>query len=301
MKPPIDEPEWMLRKERGNQFLLRTMTILSLGLGRRVSRTLVYAIALYFLLASPAARKSSGRYLQMILGRQAGWSDLYRHFLYFASTIHDRVYLVNDRHENFQIRNFGAEHLHATNSNGCGVLLLGAHFGSFEVMRSVARVKPDLKVCMAMYPENAKRITKALAAINPNAVQDIVSLGKLDAILTLHGKLNSGYMVGILADRSVGQGDCLLRPFLGQLAPFPIGPFRLAAMLRKPVYFMSGQYQGGNRYDVHFELLTDFSDISQDRQVCATTILEKYVELLETNCRNAPLNWFNFFDFWKPQ
>jgi predicted LPLAT superfamily acyltransferase len=26
---------------------------------------------------------------------------------------------------------------------------------------------------------------------------------------------------------------------------------------------------------------------------------QRYVERIEYHCRNAPYNWFNFYDFWK--
>jgi predicted LPLAT superfamily acyltransferase len=29
--------------------------------------------------------------------------------------------------------------------------------------------------------------------------------------------------------------------------------------------------------------------------------VERFAAVLEQHCRAAPYNWFNFFDFWKPQ
>jgi predicted LPLAT superfamily acyltransferase len=296
-----ETPEWMRRKERGNMFWLRVMRWLSLFFGRRLSRSVVYLIALYFLLAVPAARKTSRTYLGRSLGPHVTWIDVYRHFLAFASTIHDRVYLINDRHDLFDIRAFGTEALHDAHAAKAGLLLFGAHLGSFEVLRSLARDKPGLKVCMAMYPENARQINSALAAINPNAQQDIIALGKIDAILAIHHKLEEGAMVGILADRAAGPDQYVSMPFLESSARFPTGPFRMAAMLRRPVYFMTGLYRGGNRYDVHFELLADFSQTSAlGRDAVVREILAKYVATLERYCQEAAFNWFNFYDFWEP-
>jgi predicted LPLAT superfamily acyltransferase len=297
-----DTPEWMQRKERGNLFVLRFMSWLSLTLGRRLSRTVVYGIALYFLLAVAPARRASRSYLERCLQRRATWADLYRHFLSFASTVHDRVFLLNEHHGLFEVRSFGTESLHARHARQEGLLLFGAHLGSFEVMRALARDAPRLKVCMAMYPENARQINSALAAINPLAMQEIIPLGKLDAILAIHSKLKQGAMVGLLADRAVGPGDYVSLPFLGAPARFPTGPFRMAAMLKHPVYFMTGLYRSGNGYDVHFELLADFSaGATTPREATQQQLMENYVTALERHCRAAPYNWFNFFDFWEPE
>ena len=74
----------------------------------------------------------------------------------------------------------------------------------------------------------------------------------------------------------------------------------MAAMLKRPVIFMTGLYLGGNRYDVHFETLADFSAVRRDARADAVqAALTRYVALLDQYCRIAPYNWFNFFDFWQ--
>lgn len=300
-KPSGESPEWLRRKERGSHFWLRVMRWLSLTLGRRLSRTVLYGIALYFVLAASAARKASQAYLARILGRPATWLEVYRHILTFSSTIHDRVYLLNNRHDLFDIRISGAESLHALHAGNHGFFLFGAHLGSYEVLRTLVRDHPELKVCSVMYPENARQVNSALAAINPHVMQDIIALGQPDSMIAIHHKLKEGAMVGILADRAVGPDQYISLPFLGSPARFPTGPFRMAAMLRRPIYFMAGLHQGGNRYDIEFELLSDFSAPTSpaERDAEVREALEKYVRALERHCQSAPFNWFNFYDFWE--
>jgi hypothetical protein len=110
----------------------------------------------------------------------------------------------------------------------------------------------------------------------------------------------------MLADRTLPGGDgarsrTVRIPFLGQPAPFPDGPFRLAAMLRRKVVFMAGLYRGGRDYDMRFAELADFSALPPGptaRDAAIRQALEDYVRMLESLCRDAPYNWFNFFDFW---
>lgn len=303
MSQAPDTPAWMRQRERGSRFWLRIMSTLSCALGRRCSRLVLYGIAAYFLLFGGRARAASRAYLTRSLGRAPGWREQYRHVLGFASTIHDRVYLLRDRFDDFHIELSGTEALHQQCDRGQGALLFGAHLGSFEVLRSIARNRPGLQVSMAMYPENARQINQALQAINPQAQQDIIELGTLEAMLNVHRRLEEGALVGILADRAAGPDQYLQRPLLGALARFPSGPFRMAVMLRHPVYFMAGLYLGGNRYRVHFELLEDFSapaarDARPAREQQIAALLDKYVAALEQHCRAYPFNWFNFYDFW---
>ncbi|WP_062789628.1 acyl-CoA synthetase [Aquitalea pelogenes] len=292
-------PQWMRQQERGSRFWLRIMSALSCWLGRPCSRLVLYGIAMYFVLFGGKAVQASRRYLARSLGRPARWRDVYRHVLSFASTIHDRVYLLRDRFDVFEIDLSGAEALHRHQEGGQGLLLFGAHLGSFEVLRAMARFRPDMQVSMAMYPENARQINQALHAINPALAPDIIPLGTMDAMLKVHARLEEGALVGILADRAAGPDEYLSRMLLGAPARFPSGPLRMAAMLKQPVYFMAGIYLGGNRYRVHFELLEDFSTVGRARREAAMqSLLDKYVAALERHCRAYPYNWFNFYDFW---
>lgn len=296
-----EAPEWLRHKERGSMFWLGMMRRLSLLFGRRLSRSVLYGIALYFVFAVPAARKASRAYLGRVLRRPPTWRDQYRHILTFASTIHDRIYQLNNRHDLFDVRIAGADPLHALTAASEGCFLFGAHLGSFEMLRSIARDNTGLRVCVAMYPENARQLNDALTAINPGVMLDVIALGHLDTMLAIHHKLQQGAMIGILADRASGPDKYIELPFLGTPARFPTGPFRMAAMLRRPVFFMAGLYRGGNRYDIQFELLSDFSGprpASRDDEV--RPIMTKYVAALERHCQAAPYNWFNFYDFWKP-
>jgi len=293
-------PDWLRRQERSNLLILKLMVWISLNLGRRVGRLVLYGISFYYVLFAPFARRASRDYLQRALGRWAEWSDGFRHVLSFASTIHDRVYLLNNRFDLFDIQIQGAEALHAALARQPGALLIGAHFGSFEVLRAVGRGREGLKVAMLMYEENARKINTTLEAINPEATTDIISLGRLESMLEARDKLDQGYLVGLLADRGLDDDTTLEYEFLGSPAPFPLGPFRLAAMLRRPVFFMVGIYLGGNRYQIHFEPLADFSQVTPaTRDTAMRAAQAAYVARLEAYCRLAPYNWFNFYDIWQ--
>ena len=295
-----DRPDWMRERERSHALFLKLMVWISLTFGRRLGRVVLRGIALYFVLFAPRARRASRGYLARALGRYANWRDGYLHVLSFASTIHDRVYLLNDRFDAFDIEVHGAEALDEVLRQKTGTLLVGAHLGSFEVLRAMGRDRAGLRVAMLMYEQNARKLNATLAAINPKALQDIIPLGRLESMLEVRDKLDAGYVVGMLADRSLG-GDAMQEAqFLGQSAAFPVGPWRLAVMLRRPVFFMTGLYLGGNRYSLHFEPLADFSDVGRgERDADIAVAVQRYADCLTRYCRQAPYNWFNFFDFWQ--
>ena len=294
-----NDAEWLTRRERGSSGLLRLMVRVSLGLGRPLSRAALYPIVLYFFLFAPDSRHWEQRYLRLALGREPTARDRFRHLLCFATAIHDRVFLINDREDLFDISVDGADVIAAQLGTGKGAFLVGSHMGSFEVVNTVGKRHPGLHIVMAMYERNARKIGATLAAINPAAKPDIIALGRLDAMLQIAERLDGGSCVGVLADRTLGAEPMQDVMLLGEPARLPTGPMRTAAVLGCAVIFMLGLYRGGNRYNVVFAPVADFSNVPAGARAAAVhAAIDRYAALIERYCRSDPHNWFNFYDFW---
>jgi predicted LPLAT superfamily acyltransferase len=295
---PLDD--WTRHRERGSMVMLRMMSWISRRLGRRVARIVLHGIVLYFLAFAPRARAPMRVYLRRALGREPRLADLYRHLLCFATTVHDRVYLLRDEFDHFAITLSGEHHLAECDARGDGAFLMGSHLGSFEATRALGRSRPGVRVAMAMYEQNTRRLNAVLAALNPGLTPDIIPLGTLDSMLQVSARLDAGVFVGVLGDRSFGPERYERVDFLGAPAWFPTGAMRAAALLRRPVLFMAGLYRGGRRYHIVFEPLADFSGVSRgEREQRVREAVRRYAALLEQYCRSDPYNWFNFFDFWQ--
>lgn len=294
-------PEWVARKERSNTLAIRIIVWIALTLGRRVARLFLYPICLYFLLFAGEARTASRQYLRKVLGREPRLLDGYRHIHTFASTILDRVFLLNGRYDKLDVRVHRDDATQSMLSQKKGCILLGAHFGSFEIMRAYADAINGPPANVVMYEENARKLNTVLHAINPDLAQQVIGLGKVDSMLKVEQALQRGEFIGILADRGLEMGGASVSlDFLGEPAKFPTGPLRMACILKCPVFLMVGVYRGGKRYDLYFEELADMSTLenSKRKEVLQQT-LQRYVAGIERHCLDAPYNWFNFYDFWK--
>ena len=294
-------PEWVDRPERSNLPALRFIVWVALTLGRRAARLFLYPICLYFFIFAGEARAASKRYLRKVLGREPRIGDGFRHIHTFAATILDRVFLLNGHFDKFDVRAHLDDAAQTIIDNKQGCILFGAHLGSFEVTRAYAHEMQAPPANMVMYEENARRLNSVLHAINPDLAQRVIALGKVDSMLKVEQALQRGELIGILADRGLERGGASVRcDFLGEPAKFPTGPLRMAYLLKCPVLLMVGAYRGGNRYDLYFEQLADMSarqGIPRDEVL--RQALQHYVSGIERHCRNAPYNWFNFYDFWK--
>jgi predicted LPLAT superfamily acyltransferase len=303
---PATAAAWAAERERSSAGLLKLMSWIAVRCGRRVSRGVLHLISAYFVLFAPAARRASARYLARVHGRPARWREVYAHVYCFAATILDRVYFLRRETGWLQLTLHGQDMIDNILAEGQGAFLVGAHVGSFEALRASGQDRPDLRIAMVMYPDNARKINAALAAIAPDAVPDIIALGRPQAMLQIRERLAEGALVGMLGDRTLhaesNRGQPVRLPFLGDEVEFSDGPFRLAELLRQRIVFMVGLYLGGSRYEVRLEPLADFRERpvdAADREARIRAALADYVRRLESLCREQPCNWFNFHDFWR--
>jgi predicted LPLAT superfamily acyltransferase len=285
---------------------MRLMAWIAVTLGRPVARLLLHPIAAYFLLsAPPGMRRATAEYLRRALGRPPRLRDHYRQLHAFASTVLDRVYLVRGGTDRFELEIRGEENVDAALADGRGAVLVGAHLGSFEVLHALSESRPGLRVAMVMYPHNARMLHTVLQAVAPDFELGIIPIGQPGSTLAIRDWLDAGGLVGMLGDRlpppGTARGQTMRLPLLGAPATFSDGPLRVAQLLRRRVLFMVGLYRGGRRYELRWIPLADFRDPPREpaaREAQLRQAQQAFVAQIEALCREAPYNWFNFYDFW---
>lgn len=290
---------WTRQAERGSPFLVWLIGWITLKIGRWAARPLLYPITLYFFLTAREQRRASRQFLSRVRERPAGWWSVLRHIHCFACTILDRVYFVAGDYRRFELSMHGVDAALEQVAERRGCLLLGAHLGSFEVMRMLGMIDDRVEVKVLMYEEHNATITNLIYSLNPHFSESIIPIGGLDSLLRVHECLGRGELIGMLGDR-IAENDRTTRcRFFGREATFPAGPMLLASVLGVPVQLFFGLYLGNNRYALHFELFADEVTIrrtNRDEDVQAWT--QRYADRLEHYARLAPYNWFNFYDFW---
>jgi predicted LPLAT superfamily acyltransferase len=291
---------WLEQRERGGLFAMRTAARVLLGVGHAFGRLLLYPVCLYFVVFSRRSHTASRDYLGRVLGRPAGLRDVARHYLTFARTLQDRVYFLAGRTAEYDIEQHGAEAVELALGKGKGCLLLGAHIGSFEVLRVVGTRERKLPVNVLLYPDNAASTEAVVAELCPELKQRVIPAGRPDTLLRVRECLQRGEIVGVLGDRALRAERNARCGFLGAVAKFPQGPLLIASILETPVVLFFGLYLGGRRYALHFEPFADTVELCRgERAAALQPWIERYAARLEHYCRHAPYNWFNFYDFWR--
>jgi predicted LPLAT superfamily acyltransferase len=299
----VTDDTWLNQRERGTLLLIRLTIRLATMFGRRAVRPLVVMIALWYRLFDRRAVRASRDWLRRVHGREPGFWAIYRHIRTFAQVTLDRVFLVTGRTKAFTFSRTGHENLVAQLRTGRGAVLLGAHLGSFEAMR-LGGVEDRITIQVLGHFANAKMVNALLTQLNPDHAATVIHLGDdpVGVMARVRARIEAGDFVALLGDRTGLNDRTTTASFLGQEARFPSGPFLLASLLHCPVYLVFGIYREPNRYDLFCEPFAERLELPrQNRQGALQAAVQRYADRLAEHARNAPDNWFNFYDFWSPQ
>lgn len=293
-------PGWDERGERGSLAGLLFVRRLALSLGRPAARLALYPAVLWYLIRAREEQRHVRDFLRRVLPRRPRLRDVARTYWNFGAVTLDRVFLLSGRDSALDVRVHNAESLLALHRRRSGAILAGAHLGSFEAMRALGLRREGLRIRILQYVDQSPRVTGLLAELDSGQADAIIPLGSVDVLLDVSDAIGAGEFVAMLPDRvKPADSRTIACEFLGGTAQFAAGGFEAALILGCPVLFVAGLYHGGNRYDLHFELLNEGAQpvrAARSREV--ERLVRGYARCLERYARAAPHNWFNFYPYW---
>jgi len=296
---------WSKLAEKGSLIGLRSVLLIYKLAGRRITNLLLYPIITYFYIFSSTAKNASKQYLGNLNAITGEKQSSIKHFFSFGQSAFDKLSVWNDDIKIDQI-NFPTRPLFIENmAQKKGGVIFTAHLGNIEIARALSQFDPKVKINAIVFSQNAQKFNSILEKISPSYRLTMIEVTSMDLTLAmvLKDKVDAGEFIIIVADRtSTSQpGRSTKAMFLNKEADFPQGPFILASLLQCPAYFMLCLKEPHNKYRMVFELFSDNMYLKRkDRDKQLTLYTQKYANLLEQYCQEYPLQWFNFFDFWKP-
>lgn len=302
---------WASLSERGSHWGLRIMFGTYRLLGRRAFVWLLRPVIVYFYLSNRNARQSSLAFLRRVHFEDGGKSgkrtptryDSFRHFLSFGEALGDKVgaWLGEIDPDSIVLRD--ADSFEALHRAGRGAVLIGCHLGNMEVTRAMATQIPDLRITALVHTHHSKNFMRLMQRVAPQSTLSILQTTEITptTAILLSERVARGEFVVIAGDRTPVSRSSRVSwvSFLGRPAPFPQGPYILAGLLECPV-LLAFCVKRGREHHLSFELFSEGMSLPRhDRAVWAEGWARRYAARLEHHCKLSPLQWFNFFDFWK--
>jgi predicted LPLAT superfamily acyltransferase len=298
---------WARTRERGAFFMMRLCLIGLRLLARPVMLPIVHLVALYFFLFGRRERDASLDYLRRVAAAmpeselRPTWRFAYRHFRAFGTAILDKIDTWSGRLklQDVVFEQQGEMRRQAVAPRG--VMVLGSHLGNLEVLRALGTINKRVKLNVLVHTAHADYFNRILRLAGATDIE-LVQVTTLDptTAFSLRERLDRGEWVVITGDRvPVHGGRTVDVHFLGGTAALPIGPYVMAALLECPVHFLVCMRRGGRNH-AYFEHFAD--RITWQRSVRDAVIAEyaqKYASRLEHYLRLEPLQWFNFYPFWR--
>jgi len=273
--------------------------------GRWPFQAVLYPVLLWYVATQGRARRASSMYLARV-GAPHGVFGVVRHFGAFAESILDKMLLWGGRFDVSTVSLHGARPLLEMIEARRGALLVCAHLGNLDLCRALSLRTPGLKVTVLVHTRHAEAFNAMLASLDPRSQLNLMQVTDMTPAMAmlLSERIDRGEFVVIAGDRvpvahpGHASPNVAVAPFLGRDAAFPVGPYVMASVLGCPLYTMFAVRQGA-RHELHFECLRERVTLPRGaRQQALAELAAVFATRLEHHVRRAPLEWFNFYDFW---
>lgn len=276
--------------------------------GRWPFRLIVYPTVLCYLIRHPFAHRSSRMYLTRVyrsMSPTAGDATLWqsvRHFATFAESILDKLRIWSGDLRTEEVTFHDYEVIRSQVDAGRGGVIFVTHLGNVDVCRALTTRKNGARLTILVHTKHAPSFNSLLAELNPASALNVLQVTEVsaDTVIQLREKVDRGEFIVIACDRipvsenpRVAEAD-----FLGAPAGFPVGPYVLASLLQCPSYLLFCISEAG-RYHMYFERFYERIVLPRaSRDAALRSCAADFSTRLAYFCRRAPLQWFNFYDFW---
>lgn len=299
---------WSAKEEKGTPLGLNILVASYKFFGRGFFKLLLHPVIAYFAFSSGEAKAASLDYqkrLQKLTGKndKIGWKQAYSHFYQFGLAAIDKIGSwtgeIQEEHVTIHNDQVNSEIL----ESGKGAIFIGSHLGNLELSRAIGQNRNGLVINAVVFTKHALNFQKVLKRSNPDTMLNLIHVESVgsDTAIMLKQKIDQGEVVIIVGDRTsvntIGRVEYV--DFLGSPAPFSQGPFVLAGILDCPVYliFCLKQEDG---YHVHLDSFRESLKLPRkNRKQVLREVIQDYANRLAFYCQQAPLQWFNFYDFWR--
>ena len=269
-------------------------------LGLSFAYFLLSFVVIYFVLTSGKAFSAIFHFYHQMMkySRAKAFISIYRNYYKFGQILLDKIAMLAGFQQKFTFDFEGEEYLRQMHDGG---LLVSAHVGNWEIAGQLLN-RLDKRINIILFDAEHKRIKGYLTdVLSTRNVNFIVIRDDFSHLLEIKQALTNKEIVAMHGDRFIEGNKTITLDFMGKLAAFPIGPVNLAAKFKVPVSFVFAVKETSRHYHFYATPLhrVDFTTNLKQREETFRKVLEIYTREFEKIVVKYPLQWFNYFEFWK--
>lgn len=224
--------------------------------------------------------------------RWESWVNTYRNNFVFGQTIIDKVAIAAGLENKYTYEFDGIENIHQLAKDESAGIMISAHVGNFELAQHFMD-EFDKKIHLVTTDEESEAIKTVLDGVMAKPkVEFILVKDDLSHIFDINRVIEEKQMIVFTGDRFFPNTKTLEANLLGESAHFPAGPFLLSSRLKTPVLFVYVMRERNKHYHL-------YARKANFKNRDAQSLLEAYTESMEKILAKYPLQWFNYYDFWK--
>ena len=295
-------PSWK-GQSRGNVLGYKIFVLTLKYSGLSFAYFILLFVAFYYFLFSRKSSKSTYFYFRKILKYswvKTKWS-IYRNYFAFGQVLLDKVAILGGLKGKFTYHFDGEHHLREMADTKTGGIIVNAHIGNFEIAGQLLE-RLNTKINVLMLDAEHQRIKNYLTDVLVNKDVKIIPIqNDYTHIVPISEALINKELIAMAGDRFIKESKVFEVNFMGQKALFPSGPFYLAARFGVPVTFAFAMKESKTHY--HFfasqpETVKRFKD-PEEQEKELQKFVEKFVREFERILKMYPMQWFNYYQFWK--
>ncbi|MFH7014194.1 lipid A biosynthesis acyltransferase [Flavobacterium sp. FlaQc-52] len=283
-------------KSKGTVLGYKIFVFLIQKAGIKSAYLLLYFVASYYFLFLKKSNRAISYYFKERLDYSYFKSKkmVFKSYYTFGQTIIDKVAISAGMRNKFTYEFDGIEILKQLLAEKKGGVLISAHVGNFEIAEHfLGDIDLNFQINLVTTDLEHSHIKKYLETVTQKpTVKFIIIKDDLSHIFEINAALANNELVCFTGDRYFEGTKSLYEKILGQEANFPAGPFLIASRLRVPVVFVYVMKEP----NLHYHLYAREATVKHRDE---KALLKEYVQSVETIIQQYPLQWFNYFDFWK--
>jgi predicted LPLAT superfamily acyltransferase len=283
-------------KSKGTAAGYKIFIFLIKNLGINTAYLLLVFVSLYYFFFNSKQTRDIYRYFRFKQNQNPAKSliNTYRNNFIFGQTIIDKVAIAAGLEKKFTYEFDGVENIYDLAKNDSAGIMISAHVGNFELAQHFM-YGFEKKIYLVTTDEERQAIKSLLETVMAKPkVEFIIVKEDMSHIFDIHRAIEEKQIICFTGDRFFTESKTLETEILGEKAKFPAGPFLLSSRLNTPVLFVYVMREKRKHYHL-------YARQAEFKNRHAQSLLASYVQSIEKILEKYPLQWFNYYDFWKKE